>query len=115
MLLGMLMQLAVPLSVQEVPLKCCVCVCVCVCAHIVYAARYAEAVGRAGFGARGGASVGRDAAGGREYVHYARRPPVALLVQKYLLTGTKVLAYWYKSTCFSSARARALVVQKYKL
>jgi hypothetical protein len=32
-----------------------------------------------------------------------------------LLTGTKVLAYWYKSTCFSSARARALVVQKYKL
>ncbi len=23
---------------------------------------------------------------------------LALLVQKYLLTGTKVLAYWYKST-----------------
>ena len=27
-----------------------------------------------------------------------RRCSLALLVQKYLLTGTKVLAYWYRST-----------------
>ena len=35
-----------------------------------------------------------------------------LLVQKYLLTGTKVLAYWYKSTCLERQPPRPVELSR---